>query len=448
MEEVERLREEAAGAVEANADANVGAKMGANVGANVGANAEANADAKADAKADAAAKAKATAVEEEREAHLAELRRRVAMADVEEGGSARPYETLGLSPDCSQAEVRRAYKRLALRFHPDKNGGGGGGELSGAGELSELAAAAFQEVVAAFEVLGTPDKRLAFDELAGLGGSWSAAPSSSSSSSSFSSSSSSSSPPSSSPFVSDFEARWESAELSWDSDLYRGARHVTTLTERVWERRLHGDAVWLVKCYAAWCPACKAHVGQFHSTAEKLKDEVEVEVGAHPTPSPSFAPSAPSPPPPPLPLPKDEVEVEVGGCDGMHAHPLPPFLPQPLHPPCALPSFSEDTALALALALSLSLSLPRSLPPSLSPCRLCMLWRRVGAGGRHQLRAARQPADLHRSPRCRLLPYPAAAQPQARHPRTLAVGRREVPRACGRLGPSHRPRVARALPHA
>ena len=45
-------------------------------------------------------------------------------------------------------------------------------------------------------------------------------------------------------------------------------------------RRLSGERVWLVKCYAAWCPACKGAMGKFHAVAERLKDAVEVEVGA------------------------------------------------------------------------------------------------------------------------------------------------------------------------
>ena len=61
---------------------------------------------------------------------------------------------------------------------------------------------------AAFAILGTPDKRAAFDEAAGGGGRFH-----------------------------DFEARWENAEFAWDSDLYRGSQDVTTLTERLWEKR-------------------------------------------------------------------------------------------------------------------------------------------------------------------------------------------------------------------
>lgn len=31
------------------------------------------------------------------------------------------YDILGLTKTCSQPEIKKAYKKLALRFHPDKN---------------------------------------------------------------------------------------------------------------------------------------------------------------------------------------------------------------------------------------------------------------------------------------------------------------------------------------
>ena len=67
-----------------------------------------------------------------------ELRRRAALAEEGEGGASRPYETLELLPNCSTSQIRKAYKRLAVRFHPDKN----------PGAHAELAHVAFQEVVA------------------------------------------------------------------------------------------------------------------------------------------------------------------------------------------------------------------------------------------------------------------------------------------------------------
>jgi len=100
-----------------------------------------------------------------------------------------PYETLGLPLKCTQQEVRKAYKRLALQFHPDKNR---------EGLVAELAHVAFTVVVAAFEVLGTPDKRAAFDEASlGSGG----------------------------RFEGNFNARWENHEFEWDSDMYKGAQY-------------------------------------------------------------------------------------------------------------------------------------------------------------------------------------------------------------------------------
>lgn len=35
---------------------------------------------------------------------------------------AKPHETLGVAPDASFDEVRAAYKRLAMKHHPDRGG--------------------------------------------------------------------------------------------------------------------------------------------------------------------------------------------------------------------------------------------------------------------------------------------------------------------------------------
>jgi thiol-disulfide isomerase/thioredoxin len=174
---------------------------------------------------------------EEEIAHLEEMAQRAEAAELESGAT-RPYEVLGLERDCSQTEVRRAYRRLSLRFHPDKNRG------------AKDAHRAFEDIVAAYEVIGTPDKRAAFDEAAGESGT-----------------------------SEDFDARWESGKFSFDSDLYAGDRLVTTLTEKLWERRLIGDSIWLIECYAAWCPACKNFVPHWRETAKLMKDD-DVEVGA------------------------------------------------------------------------------------------------------------------------------------------------------------------------
>jgi curved DNA-binding protein CbpA len=60
-----------------------------------------------------------------------------------------PYEILNVARDASQQEIRKSYRKLALKFHPDKNPKG---------------TKKFLEVTKAYEILGNEDKRSAFDE--------------------------------------------------------------------------------------------------------------------------------------------------------------------------------------------------------------------------------------------------------------------------------------------
>lgn len=57
-----------------------------------------------------------------------------------------PYKVLGLGPDASDEDVKRAYRRLAKKYHPDLNPG------------DEWAAKKMQEVNAAYEQIKNPDK--------------------------------------------------------------------------------------------------------------------------------------------------------------------------------------------------------------------------------------------------------------------------------------------------
>ncbi|XP_078179243.1 dnaJ P58IPK-like protein [Carex rostrata] len=62
------------------------------------------------------------------------------------------YKILGVSKSASVAEIKRAYKKLALQWHPDKNQ-----------DNRVEAEAKFQEIAAAYEVLGDEDKRVKYD---------------------------------------------------------------------------------------------------------------------------------------------------------------------------------------------------------------------------------------------------------------------------------------------
>jgi molecular chaperone DnaJ len=68
------------------------------------------------------------------------------------------YSLLGLPRDCTEAEVKKAYRKLAMEFHPDRN-------------PSPQAEARFKEITEAYEVLRDPQKRAAYDRYgkAGVG---------------------------------------------------------------------------------------------------------------------------------------------------------------------------------------------------------------------------------------------------------------------------------------
>lgn len=61
------------------------------------------------------------------------------------------YRVLGVSEWVSQAEIKRAFRRLALKYHPDRNPGCLWAEES------------FKEVLEAYQVLGDPERRARYD---------------------------------------------------------------------------------------------------------------------------------------------------------------------------------------------------------------------------------------------------------------------------------------------
>lgn len=62
------------------------------------------------------------------------------------------YEVLGISKTADDREVKKSYKRLAMKFHPDRNPGNVAAETK------------FKEIKEAYEVLSNPEKRAAYDQ--------------------------------------------------------------------------------------------------------------------------------------------------------------------------------------------------------------------------------------------------------------------------------------------
>lgn len=61
------------------------------------------------------------------------------------------YDSLGVPESSTQEEIKKAYRKLASKYHPDKNSG------------SKDAEEKFKEIAEAYETLGNPDKRKAYD---------------------------------------------------------------------------------------------------------------------------------------------------------------------------------------------------------------------------------------------------------------------------------------------
>jgi len=152
-----------------------------------------------------------------------------------------PYDVLGIDRSALAGEIRKAYRKLSLKWHPDRHVGKDDGKE---------ATARFQEVASAYELIGSPDKRALFDDFGREGAQQGG-------------------------FRTYSEYMEASGGKEASQDFYQGDRYVSRLSEDLWEQRVAGDMPWVVEFYAPWCSHCVTSASIFRQTAEVLDGVVE-----------------------------------------------------------------------------------------------------------------------------------------------------------------------------
>jgi DnaJ-domain-containing protein 1/thiol-disulfide isomerase/thioredoxin len=149
----------------------------------------------------------------------------------DKNGNLDPYEVLGCATSATAKEIKKLYRSLSIKYHPDKNIG------------DAAASQKFAEITAAYAILGDPDKRAEHDNF-GDGK------------------------------TKGFQTKgqWERQRTGGGTDdFYSGSRVVTQLdTENFRELVDDSDAAWLLEFYAPWCTHCVLLREEFRSAASQL----------------------------------------------------------------------------------------------------------------------------------------------------------------------------------
>jgi thioredoxin-like negative regulator of GroEL/DnaJ-domain-containing protein 1 len=148
------------------------------------------------------------------------------------------YEVLGLQRDAAASQIKKAYRRLSLQFHPDKH-------VDASSQQRERNQKRFNELTKAYDTLGDEDKRTVYD--AGVGG---------------------------------FTSQWEYERSGAKArDFYSSRSDIETLTgenfHELVEQGQH-QTPWLVDFYAPWCLHCQEMSSDWRKAAIALSGKARL----------------------------------------------------------------------------------------------------------------------------------------------------------------------------
>jgi len=152
---------------------------------------------------------------------------------------ASPYEILGLTSDAESKEIRKAFRKLSLKFHPDKNPG------------DKIADANFKLINAAYDNIGDEAAREVFDSYAGQ------------------------------TFRNgdEYEQARKRGWVKGGGDLYKAGlvSSLDAVTYKEMKQRVKfNGTVLLVKFFAGWCQHCQQMVPEVKRLASLLEGSVHV----------------------------------------------------------------------------------------------------------------------------------------------------------------------------